>query len=885
MPLSKLSNKVKHMQDLNAVQIQLEEEMFNGGIRRFEADNARVIASGNESETAWNRRLLSELIAPMAEGIHAYKESYVGKRGKPARALAFLNCVENEVAAYITMKVVMDMLNTDVTLQAVAMTIAERVEDQVRFSKLEGQAAKYFEKVKASLKASKSKQYRHGHRVMVAAEKSITEKDADAERWEAWPKDVSLQIGLTLMDILESSVFYNGEPVFFRAIRQNGVRSTYYLQTSEAVGSWIEEFKEHVAQLAPAYAPCVVHPRDWKSPFNGGFHTEKVASRVRLVKGKRENVRKLTAKQMPNVYKAVNALQRTQWQVNTEVMTVADDVIRLNLGYGMPSFKPLIDKENKPANPVPVEFQHLRGRELKEMLTVEQWSAFIAWKGECARLYTAETKRGSKSAAVVRMIGQARKYSKFNSIYFVYALDSRSRVYAQSSTLSPQSNDLGKALLKFTEGRKIDSVEALRWFCVAGANLYGWDKKTFDVRVSNVLDGDFQDMVRDIAADPLTFTQWAGADEPYQFLAWAFEYNRYLEALDEGTQYDFVTHLPVHQDGSCSGIQHYSAMLKDSVGAAAVNLLPGDAPQDIYGRVAQVVIGKNAAHMDASEGDTFTSGSLHLEGQTLRSMASAWDSIGITRSLTKKPVMTLPYGSTRITCRESVADYLVELEESEAKRAAAEGRGANPVHPFGAAEGQTTEGMALNYMTALIWPSISEVVKAPIVAMKMIRQLARYAAKRNEGMEYTLPTGFILFQKIMATEMLVVKTQLMGRIEMSLQVDTDIVDESAMMGAAAPNFVHGHDASHLILTICNMVDKGITSIAVIHDSFGTHADQTADLRHSLKFEMVGMYDESNALDKLLAEHEDRWSVDTGIIVPEQGDFDVKLIMDSEYCFA
>ncbi|HDT1684165.1 TPA: hypothetical protein QHT08_004165 [Escherichia coli] len=872
------------MQDLHAIQLQLEEEMFNGGIRRFEADQQRQIASGNESDTAWNRRLLSELIAPMAEGIQAYKEEYEGKKGRAPRALAFLQCVENEVAAYITMKVVMDMLNTDVTLQAISMSIAERIEDQVRFSKLEGHAAKYFEKVKKSLKASRTKSYRHAHNVAVVAEKSVAAKDADFDRWEAWPKDTQLQIGTTLLEILEASVFYNGEPVFVRAMRSFGGKTIYYLQTSETVGQWIAAFKEHVAQLAPAYAPCVVPPRPWKTPFNGGFHTEKVASRVRLVKGDREHVRKLTVKQMPKVYKAINALQNTKWQVNKEVLAVAEDVIRLDLGYGVPSFKPLIDKENKPANPVPVEFQHLRGRELKEMLSEEQWQAFINWKGECARLYTAETKRGSKSAAVVRMIGQARKYSAFESIYFVYVMDSRSRVYAQSSTLSPQSNDLGKSLLRFTEGRKIDSAGALKWFLVLGANLWGWDKKTFDVRQSNVLDGDFQDMCRDIAADPLTFTQWAKADEPYQFLAWCFEYSRYLDALDKGTQADFETHLPVHQDGSCSGIQHYSAMLRDEVGAKAVNLKPSDAPQDIYGAVAQVVISKNVLYMDAEEGTTFTSGSLTLSGSDLRAMASAWDSVGITRGLTKKPVMTLPYGSTRITCRDSVIDYIVDLEEKEAQMAVAEGRAANRVHPFDD-NGELTPAKAYNYMTALIWPSISEVVKAPVVAMQMIRKLARFAAKRNEGLEYPLPTGFILKQKIMATEMLRVRTCLMGDIKMSLQVETDVVDETAMMGAAAPNFVHGHDASHLILTVCHLVDEGVTSIAVIHDSFGTHADNTAKLRHALKSEMVGMYSEGNALQKLLDEHEDRWMVDTGIEVPEQGSFDLNEIMDSDYCFA
>lgn len=877
------------MTDLQAVQAQLEDEMFNGGIRRFVAEQQRHMDSGSSSDTAWNRRLISEFIAPMAEGISAYKESYVGKRGKPARALGYLNCVENEVAAYITQKVVMDMMHTEVTLQHIAITIGERIEDQVRFTNLEDKAEKYLAKVKESLKSARSKQYLHSHRAMVAAEKSLSEKAPHegaekVERWQAWPKEDLLQIGITLLDILENSVFYQGEPVFYREQRGSGVRTTYYLQTSSAIGDWVLEFKEHVAQLAPSYMPCVVPPRPWKSPFNGGFHTEKVASRVRLVKGPREHVKKLTQRQMPKVYKAINALQNTQWQVNKQILAVAEDVIRLNLGYGMPSFKPIIDRNNKPNNPVPLEFQHLRGRELKEMLSESQWDSFLEWKSECAKLYTAETKRGSKSAAVVRMIGQARKYSQFDAIYFVYAMDSRSRVYAQSSVLSPQSNDLGKAMLRFTEGQPIQTPDQLKWFLVNGANLWGWDKKTFDTRVANVLDADFQEMCRDIAADPLTFTQWAGADAPYEFLAWCYEYAEYLDLSEEGRSSEFRTHLPVHMDGSCSGIQHYSAMLRDEVGAAAVNLKPSNSPQDIYGRVAQVVIGKNDAYSRAQDGDTYASGSLLLQGEELRRMALAWDMVGITRSLTKKPVMTLPYGSTRITCRESVADYLVSLEEKEVAQAIAEGRSANRVHPFGES-GDFNQGTALNYMTSLVWPSISEVVKAPVVAMKMIRQLAGAAARRNEALEYTLPTGFILYQKIMMTDLLRVRTQLMGDIRLSIQVETEVVDEAAMKGAAAPNFVHGHDASHLILTVCHLVDAGITSIAVIHDSFGTHAGKTPELRDALRIELVNMYNNHHALELLVETHESRWCVDLEIKIPALGTFDLNEILKSDYAFA
>lgn len=878
------------MMDLQAIQVELEEEMFNGGITRFESAQQRHIDSGNASDAAWNRRLISQFIEPLAAGIQAFKEESEGKPGARAVSLPFLQCCENEVAAYITMKVVMDMLHSDSSYQHIAITIGERIEDQVRFTKLDSQAEKYMEKVKKNLERSRSKLYKHKHRVMVAAEKSLADKadpadDDKVTRWESWTKEIHLQVGQTLMAAMENSVFYEDSPVFFRYVASaGGKKMITKLQVSENIGAWINEFREHVAQLSPSYGPCVVPPRDWKTPFNGGFHTEKVASRIRLVKGPREHVRKLTIKQMPKVYKAINALQQVEWTVNTKVLDIAQEVVRLNLGYGVPSFQPIIDRDNKPGNPVPVEFQDLRGAELKAALSPEQWDTFLAWKSECSRLYTAETKRGSKSAAVARMLGQARKYSKFDQIYFVYTLDSRSRVYAQSSTLSPQSNDLGKALLKFKEGRTLRTVDDLRWFLVCGANLWGWDKKTFDVRVSNAMADDFQEMVRDIASDPLTFTDWVKADEPYEFLAWAFEYAEYLDLVDEGRGVEFLTHLPVHQDGSCSGIQHYSAMLRDPVGAAAVNLKPSDSPQDIYGRVAEVVIAKNKAAQQAQEGTIFKSGSVELDTQTLREMANAWDGIGITRSLTKKPVMTLPYGSTRITCREAVADYLADLEEKEAKAAAQEQRTVNPVHPFGG-DSYITEGQALNYMTALIWPSISEVVKAPVVAMKMIRSLARAAARKNKALEYPLPTGFILYQKIMSTELLRVRTQMMGMINMYLSVETDIVDEAAMMGAAAPNFVHGQDASHLILTVCDLVDRGVKSIAVIHDSFGTHADRTADLRNALKGQMIEMYANRHALADLVAVHEDRWACDLGLHVPELGDFDLTEIMDSEYVFA
>lgn len=885
-----------HNDDLMQAQVRLENMYFNNGIARFEAGQARHEEAGESSNTAWNRRLISEFVAPMAEAVAEYKDYYSSKPGKPAKALAYLRCVGNEVASYITMKVTLDLLSSGLSYTAIAMTIAERIEDQARFTVLDQAAEKYVSKVLDNLRRNSSKKYLHAHNVLVAAEKQLSEPKAGFERtldrWIAWPKDDLLSIGMTLLQIMEKSVYFDGQAVFFRYNKNDSMGSKSkaklmpVLGVADNVSDWIEAFKEHVSVMSPAYGPCVIPPRDWKTPFNGGFHTEAVASRVKFVKGRRDHIRKLTQKQMPKVYKAVNYLQSVKWSINTDTLSTAKEVLGKNLGLAMPSFEPIITRTNKPNCPIPLAFQHMRGEELRLSLSDTQWEAFLQWKGDCSKLYTMETKRTSKASAVARMLNQASDLVEFEAIYFVYAMDSRGRVYAQSSGLSPQSDDLGKSLLRAAKGKTLANYDALNWFLVLGANLWGWDKKAFGTRMSNVLDSGFADMVRDIAADPLTFRQWLNADEPWQFLAWAKEYDAYLDALDVGTQAEFITYLPVHQDGSCSGIQHYSAMLRDKVGAKAVNLAPSDEPQDIYGEVAKVVIRKNQAVADLEEGESYSIGKMELTTAISRAMAESWMAIGITRSLTKKPVMTLPYGSTRITCREAIDDYLIDIEESELRQAKADGREKNAVHPF---ESEELEGLgyrnALNYMTSLVWPSISEVVKAPVVAMKAIRQLAGAVSKKNEGLYWTTPTGFIVEQKIYATDMLIVSSYIMGRVRMSLQVETETIDERAMKGAAAPNFVHSMDAAHLISSVCAMADAGIEFVAVIHDSFGTLADDTGTLRDCLRGEFYNQYKDVDRLKMLVEENESRLMLDFGIETPELGDFDLAEILQSEYAFA
>lgn len=57
-------------------------------------------------------------------------------------------------------------------------------------------------------------------------------------------------------------------------------------------------------------------------------------------------------------------------------------------------------------------------------------------------------------------------------------------------------------------------------------------------------------------------------------------------AIRSGDPENFISHLPVHQDGSCNGLQHYAALGRDEYGGKQVNVLPSDRPEDVYAEVS-----------------------------------------------------------------------------------------------------------------------------------------------------------------------------------------------------------------------------------------------------------------------------------------------------------
>lgn len=246
--------------------------------------------------------------------------------------------------------------------------------------------------------------------------------------------------------------------------------------------------------------------------------------------------------------------------------------------------------------------------------------------------------------------------------------------------------------------------------------------------------------------------------------------------------------------------------------------------------------------------------------------------------------MTLPYGSTMLTCRSSIFDHLDDLDAKEAAQAKATGRDINPVHPFGNHASELPIQDAVAVCTRLLWDSIGEVVVAAREGMGYIQRIASKVAKQNKALEWVTPTGFIVEQALYKMNKKVVYTQLLGKTEFIVHEETDEIDANRMKSSAAPNFVHSMDASHLILAVNAFKENGMDSIAVIHDSFGTHAGKTDKLRSCLQQSFVELY-----MDDWLASFK---SDAEGIIkeeieeeVPVIGTLDLLDILSADYAFA
>lgn len=797
-----------------------EALMIERGKERYRKRAKEARLKGRETATPAGRFLLRKSIHSFENSIVSWVESMRTKRGPKPGALSLIEEFEPGLLAVMAAKVILDKVAIRSKLLSVASGISATMGDERRFRTFKASHPKLWKSLEKNWKGTAT----WGHRTK-AVKALIVKEEVEFQEWE---KGAAIRMGIVLIDLFRTStglidVVTTDNPLNWKNKEQRVVATPQCL-------SWLEQAHEEHEVLHPYWMPLTTVPLDWTDVCEGGYRGREILRQPVVKTRSRKLVEELGACDLTAVYSALNAVQRTGWEINEEVLEVMQYFWDMGVPVGgMPS------REESPKPQKPADFLTNR-------------AAKAAWKREAAANYTDNIRGRAGRLTQIKLLSMAREFLP-HTFYFPMQLDFRGRAYVMPSFLDPQGTDSARGLLRFSEGADIRvGSEGERWFHITGANLWGV-KGSYDARVLWAETN--WDMVSRIHDDPIDCREWEDADSPWQFLAWC------LEAGQEGGV-PYRTKIPCHLDGSNNGLQILSILGGDPDGAKATNCTVSDTPQDIYQDVADLATAKlvSLAYHSLDERDA--------------RVASAWLMYfpkGIMpRSATKRTTMTQPYASTKYTANTHIRDWYREYKAKVG------------YSPF------EDDYWPCRLLTNVIWEAIEETVSGAKTVMAWLQECATLAAKENTQVRWVAPSGLPMVHDYRKHTTSRLRATVGGvRYEPHIRHRTNVIDSVKARAAVVANFVHACDAAAMTEVLNLGVSRGITSWATIHDSFATTADKVGLLSQTIRDAYITTFQ-----GNLLQDFKDQMQLQVEADlppVPERGPYRVEELKDSLYFFS
>ena len=267
-----------------------------------------------------------------------------------------------------------------------------------------------------------------------------------------------------------------------------------------------------------------------------------------------------------------------------------------------------------------------------------------------------------------------------------------------------------------------------------------------------------------------------------------------------------------------------SALALDKTAAEMVNVVPTDKPSDGYRIVAE------KAKEILPE---------HLHDH-------------ITRKVTKRTVMTTPYGVTLNSARDYIRQELkgIELEKGELQL----------------------------IVKAIYQYGVRQVFDGPCRSMEFIQKVAGERIKAGAtSIEWVTPSGFPVCQEYRRNEAETVNTKLLGqrvRCELLKEWDDRQIDLQKAKTAASPNLIHSLDAA-LLHKVFAEWDAPFT---VIHDCVLGRSCDMDDMGAAIRDKFVEIYSQPVLRD---------WATQLGVDFDESvmlNTLDINDVQESSYFF-
>ena len=807
------------MNDLIKEEFEIEEQAINLGIEKYVTQHRKAYDRNDTSSLAPENYLLRAAVPPVADKLKEHLKTTKGDAGY-IKIRQTIMMAGFEETAFMALQTLFS-LRTGAPLVRASVDLAKAIKMHLDHKIFKKAMPNYVKAIEQDMN-SKTPSYK------INVLRNIMGKK-DIPTYPMTSQEERVKLGtFCIFKVLESVDLFE----MYRKRASKG-KASQVVAMNPLTSQWLENSHQQCAEMSAHFLPMVVKPSKWESMYSGGFLN--CAGQYRVPAIRTRHKAKYTPEEterLKSVYSVLNTLQETPYRINKSVLEVMK-VCKEHSLAGLPANDIALDLPPKPWS-TEEEFEATSPEVVKE------------WKIKTSKVYDAWYRSQSKKMTLHWQTWIADKFADYEEIFMVWNCDWRGRVYPVQAYLNPQADGNGKALLEFAKGKRLGETGAY-WLAVQGANVFGEDKLEMDARAQWAKD--HTDLILDSANNPLDGEKfWMKADKPFGFLAFCFEWAGYIAHGD-----DFVSHLPVNMDGSCSGLQHYSALLRDEVGGKYVNLLPAQRPADVYMKVAE-----EAQHIVAKD--------------TENPLAPLWNG-KIDRTLSKRNCMTFSYSATLYGFAEQIADELKKRDEKLG----------------GSYLGDNTmNSKASMYLAQTNLEAIKAVVKKAKVGMDWLQNVIEITSKAGATIKWTTPSGMTVHHNYFKSNTKRVNTFLGStRVRVHVASDTQEPHVSKQMSAIAPNFIHSLDASHLALTVLQCVKEGIVDFAMIHDSFGCHASDVEKLNRILREEFVKMYSGDVLADfkeqlraQLPAEAFEQLPP-----VPAKGNLDLNKVKESIYFFA
>ncbi|XP_076753141.1 mitochondrial RNA polymerase [Xylocopa sonorina] len=654
-----------------------------------------------------------------------------------------------------------------------------------------------------------------------------------------WPIDVIINIGkflynIILNDIILQPEFLKGQdlkcsiPAFYTLFRNRGIYLSEQIKPHPFVSKLYKETHLETltfnSLLLPSYGP----PNPWISIYSGGYLITKTDF-IRIPDYTEQPWRLLQntpSKQLFPIFDSLNQLSSIPWRINTAILDIIIKIfqdggsVELNVPQSVSALSPPtpINKNATPEEKQKMAIAMARYRQKK-------YEVYSLW---CDTLYKLSI----------------ANYFRDEIFWLPHNLDFRGRVYPVPPYLNHLSSDLGRSLLLFAKGKPL-GPNGLDWLKLHVINLTNFKKGTSTKERLEFANQNMENIL-DSANNPLTGKMWwAQSEEPWQTLAGCMEIANALKAtnIDE-----YISTFPIHQDGSCNGLQHYAALGRDQIGAESVNLFPFDTPKDVYTAVAAIV--EKQRQIDANNN--------HKIAQVLEGF--------VKRKVIKQTVMTTVYGVTKYGAKHQIAKQLKDT--------------ANFPQEFVWA--------ASLYLTECTFHSLRTMFKSAREIQDWFTICASIISSTCcDNVEWITPLGLPIVQPYIKQPKNY-KNHIKGN---------EKPDAMKQRNAFAPNFIHSLDSTHMMLTSLYCNPENVTFVSV-HDCFWTHPCTANIMNKICREQFVALHSEAilenlatffverylPVYEKLQRRNNIEEIYQSLTNVPSKGTFDINNVLSSTYFF-